>query len=177
MNLTVNLGKQTYTIYIDNGILAHAGEYVRKVFNGQKIMIISDDNVFPLYGTRLLNSLEGYECHTLVLPHGETTKRFQTLPAVYSALLNARLTRSDLVIALGGGVIGDLAGLCGRQLSPGCKSHSDPHFSPGSGRLICRRKGCRRPSSGEKSCGSLLPPRNGANRSRCSGHATCTFYK
>lgn len=110
MNLTVNLGKQTYTIYIDNGILAHAGEYVRKVFNGQKIMIISDDNVFPLYGTRLLNSLEGYECHTLVLPHGETTKRFQTLPAVYSALLNARLTRSDLVIALGGGVIGDLAG-------------------------------------------------------------------
>ena len=110
MNLTVNLGKQTYTIYIDNGILAHAGEYVRKVFNGQKIMIISDDNVFPLYGAAVMDSLRDYECHPLVLPHGEPTKNFRTLPAVYSALLDARLTRSDLVIALGGGVIGDLAG-------------------------------------------------------------------
>ena len=121
MNLTVNLGKSTYNIYIEKGILPRAGEYVRKVFNGQKIMIISDDNVFPLYGATLMGSLIDYECHTLVLPHGEPTKNFRTLPAVYSALLDARLTRSDLVIALGGGVIGDLAGFAAASYLRGVK--------------------------------------------------------
>jgi hypothetical protein len=74
-------------------------------------MIISDDNVFPLYGDTLIRTLDSdYECHHLVLPHGEATKDFQTLPTVYKAMLEAKISRSDLVIALGGGVIGDLAG-------------------------------------------------------------------
>ena len=110
MKLTVNLGENSYPIYIENGILGNAGSYISEVFKGKRIMVISDDNVFPLYGQQLLGSLKDYECHTLVLPHGEPTKSFQTLPRIYTALLDARLTRSDLVIALGGGVIGDLAG-------------------------------------------------------------------
>ena len=110
MKITVNLGKNTYPIYIENGILAKSGDYISEIFSGQKIMIISDDHVFPLYGETLLHSLSEYECFSLVLPHGEQTKSFQTLPQIYSALLDAKLTRSDLVIALGGGVIGDLAG-------------------------------------------------------------------
>lgn len=110
MKLTVNLGENSYPVYIENGILSDAGAYISDVFGGKRIMIISDDNVFPLYGDKLLNSLTGYECSALVLPHGEPTKNFQTLPKVYSALLEAKLTRSDLIIALGGGVIGDLAG-------------------------------------------------------------------
>ena len=110
MKLTVNLGENSYPVYIENGILSDAGAYISDVFGGKRIMIISDDNVFPLYGDKLLNSLTGYECSALVLPHGEPTKDFQTLPKVYSALLEAKLTRSDLIIALGGGVIGDLAG-------------------------------------------------------------------
>ena len=73
-------------------------------------MIISDDNVFPLYGEKLKTSLGDYEVHELVLPHGEPTKAFETLPALYNALLKQKFSRSDLVIALGGGVIGDLAG-------------------------------------------------------------------
>lgn len=110
MKLSVNLGKNSYPIYIENGILSKCGEYLPQVFRGKRIMLISDDNVFPLYGQKVLDSLKEYECHTLVLPHGEPTKNFQTLPAIYSALLDAKLSRSDLVIALGGGVIGDLAG-------------------------------------------------------------------
>lgn len=110
MKITVNLGKNTYPIYIENGILAKSGDYISEIFSGRKIMIISDDHVFPLYGETLLHSLSEYECFSLVLPHGEQTKSFQTLPQIYSALLDAKLTRSDLVIALGGGVIGDLAG-------------------------------------------------------------------
>ena len=110
MQLTVNLGENTYPIYIENGILQKAGTYIRKIFKGQRIMIISDDNVFPLYGQQLLDSLTEYECHDLILPHGETTKSFKTLPVIYAALLDAKISRSDLIIALGGGVIGDLAG-------------------------------------------------------------------
>lgn len=110
MKLTVNLGENSYPIYIEKGILSDAGTYISDIFKGKRIMVISDDNVFPLYGDKLLDSLNSYECHTLVLPHGEPTKDFQTLPTVYSALLDAKLTRSDLIIALGGGVIGDLAG-------------------------------------------------------------------
>lgn len=110
MKLTVNLGKDSYPIFIENGILSRAGEYIPQIFNGKKIMIISDDNVYPLYGEKLKSALSSFECSSLVLPHGETTKSFQSLPQIYSALLDARLSRSDLIIALGGGVIGDLAG-------------------------------------------------------------------
>lgn len=121
MKLTVNLKNHSYPIYIENGILSSVGKYVSDIFSGQKIMIISDDNVFPLYGSQVLDSLSCFECHTLVLPHGEKTKSFDTLPVVYSALLDARLTRSDLIIALGGGVIGDLAGFAASSYLRGVK--------------------------------------------------------
>ena len=80
MKLTVNLKENSYPIYIENGILTKSGEYISQIFKGQKIMIISDDNVFPLYGQQVTDSLKDYECHTLVLPHGEPTKSFQSLP-------------------------------------------------------------------------------------------------
>lgn len=121
MELTVNLKKHSYPIYIENGILPSAGKYISQFFSGRKIMIISDDNVFPLYGNQVLDSLSSYECHTLILPHGEKTKNFHTLPAVYSALLDSKLTRSDLIIALGGGVIGDLAGFAASSYLRGIK--------------------------------------------------------
>src|SRR5699024_4540050 len=110
MKLTVNLGENSYPIFIENGIIKKSSEHISQIFSGQKIMIVSDDNVFPLYGQQVMDSLKDYECHSLVLPHGEPTKNFQSLPKIYTAMLDAKLTRSDLVIALGGGVIGDLAG-------------------------------------------------------------------
>lgn len=111
MKLNVNLGEQSYPIYIENQILSKAADYIATTFSGKKIVIISDDNVYPFYGTALENALsDSYECSNLVLPHGESTKGFKMLPAIYQVLLDAKLTRSDLIIALGGGVIGDLAG-------------------------------------------------------------------
>lgn len=110
MKLTVNLGENSYPIYIENNILNNAGAYISSCFSGKKIMIISDDNVFPLYGEQLKASLHDYEVHELVLPHGEPTKAFGTLPTLYNALLKQKFSRSDLIIALGGGVIGDLSG-------------------------------------------------------------------
>ena len=110
MDLTVNLDKNSYPIYIESGILANAEQYVSQVFQGRRIMIISDDNVFPIYGQKLISALPSFECHKLVLPHGELTKSFKSLPLIYASMLEHKITRSDLVIALGGGVIGDLAG-------------------------------------------------------------------
>ena len=122
MRLYVNLGKNSYPIYIENDILNDAGKYVSEVFSGKRIMVVSDDNVYPLYGQKLKASLSGqFEYHSLVLPHGEATKSFESLPEIYSALLKARLSRSDLVIALGGGVIGDLAGFAAASYLRGVK--------------------------------------------------------
>lgn len=123
MKLTVDLGPNSYPIHIENGILAKTGELVSEVFSGEKIMIVSDDNVFPLYGEIITKALSdsGFECHSFVLPHGEPTKSFQSLPKIYEALINAKLTRSDLLIALGGGVIGDLAGFAASSYLRGIK--------------------------------------------------------
>ena len=122
MKLVVNLEKNSYPIYIENNILSQAGEYISEVFSGKRIMIVSDDQVFALYGETLLSSLKDrYECHHLVLPHGESTKNFQSLPIIYSAMLKAKISRSDLLIALGGGVMGDLAGFAAASFLRGVK--------------------------------------------------------
>lgn len=122
MKLTVDLGKNSYPIYIENNLLKNAGELISQVFSGRRIMIISDDNVYPLYGDTLAEALSGsYECHHLVLPHGEATKNFQSLPGIYRAMLEAKISRSDAVLALGGGVIGDLAGFAAASFLRGVK--------------------------------------------------------
>ncbi len=122
MKLFVNLGNNSYSIYIENNILEKASDYIAEVFSGKKVMIVSDDTVFPLYGERLADNLsERFECHSLTLPHGEATKSFGNLPIIYDALLAAKMSRSDLIIALGGGVIGDLAGFAAASYLRGIK--------------------------------------------------------
>lgn len=122
MKLYVDLGENSYPIYIENNILSQAASYLTDIFSGKRIIIISDDNVYPLYGEQLTENLSvSYECHHLVLPHGEATKNFQSLPKIYSAMLKAKISRSDLVIALGGGVIGDLAGFAAASFLRGVK--------------------------------------------------------
>lgn len=122
MKLYVDLKSSGYPIYIENHILADAKEYISQIFSGRKIMIVSDDHVYPLYGEKLSKALTAaYECYSLVLPHGEATKSFQNLPLIYQAMLEVKMSRSDLVIALGGGVIGDLAGFAAASYLRGIK--------------------------------------------------------
>lgn len=122
MKLYVDLGDNSYPIYIENNILSQAASYLTDTFSGKRIIIISDDNVYPLYGEQLTENLSvSYECHHLILPHGEATKNFQSLPEIYAAMLEARISRSDLVIALGGGVIGDLAGFAAASFLRGVR--------------------------------------------------------
>lgn len=109
--MKVNLGKDSYDIIIEQGALNHICDYIEPFFTEGKIVIISDDHVYPLYGHQIKKQLEEkYLVKEIVLPHGEKIKRFDILPSLYSQLLSFNLTRSDAIIALGGGVIGDLAG-------------------------------------------------------------------
>lgn len=122
MKMTVDLKEHSYPIYIERGILSRAAEKIGEIYHGKKIMIISDDSVFSYYGEKLKAVLsETYECYETVVPHGEPSKSFQTLPGVYASLLEAKLSRTDLIIALGGGVVGDLAGFVAATYLRGIK--------------------------------------------------------
>lgn len=122
MEMKVNLGKDSYPIYIQKGILEHVIDYIQPIYQGKKIMIISDDQVYGYYGEKLFEQLEScYEVGHIIVPHGEQSKRFDILPSLYSQLLSFQLTRSDLIIALGGGVIGDLAGFVASTFLRGVK--------------------------------------------------------
>ena len=109
--LTVNVGK-SYDILIEKGILQNAGEYVKTVSNANKICLISETNVYPIYGDKIKKSLEdaGYQVYTFIFEAGEASKKTSTVIEMVEFMAQNELTRKDLVVALGGGVTGDMAG-------------------------------------------------------------------
>ncbi|UYN98482.1 MAG: 3-dehydroquinate synthase [Devosia sp.] len=108
----VALGERAYDILIGPRLLDEAGALLAERFPGRRYGIVTDEHVAKAQLPRLAASLDaaGLEHETIVLPAGESTKSYQKLETVVEGLLAARLERGDLVIALGGGVIGDLAG-------------------------------------------------------------------
>lgn len=122
MEMKVNLGKESYPIYIQQGLLDDVFNYIQPIYKGEKIMIISDDQVYGYYGEKIESQLsQQYNVGHIIVPHGEQSKRFDILPELYRQLLSFQLTRTDLIIALGGGVIGDLAGFVASTFLRGVK--------------------------------------------------------
>lgn len=122
MKMIVDLKEHSYPIYIGRGMLSQAAERISEIYQGKKIMIISDDRVYSYYGERLKHILaEKFECHDIVIPHGEPSKSIHILPGVYSQMLKAQISRTDLIVALGGGVVGDLAGFVAATYLRGIK--------------------------------------------------------
>lgn len=111
-NVHVALGERAYDILIGPLLLDDAGVILAERFPGRRYGIVTDAQVAEAQLPRLTASLEaaGLSYDTIVLPAGESTKSYASLETVVEGLLKARLERGDLVIALGGGVIGDLAG-------------------------------------------------------------------
>lgn len=109
--VTVNASK-TYNILIGSGLLSSLGMEIKKLGNANKVCIVSETNVWPLYGNTAKNSLEeaGIETIVFVFPAGEASKNGSTYLELLNFLAENKLTRSDLIVALGGGVVGDLAG-------------------------------------------------------------------
>ena len=112
MKLTVNLPKNPYDIIIQKDSLAQVGDWVKDLWKPQKIAIITDDHVSSLYLETVKTSLEkaGFESIAFVFPEGESSKNLETVNQAYEFLVKEDMTRSDGISALGGGVVGDLAG-------------------------------------------------------------------
>lgn len=109
--LTVKVNDQ-YDILIEKGLLSQAGELIRNVLKCKKIALISDTNVYPIYGEMVKASLEkqGYEVFEFIFQAGEASKKTATVIEMVEFMAEHCLTREDGVVALGGGVCGDMAG-------------------------------------------------------------------
>lgn len=101
-----------YRVLIDKGMLEKAGPYIKQISHGGKAMVLSDTKVGALYGKKLLSSLEkaGFEACIYTIKPGEKSKNIGTYVQVVRDMASREYTRKDLVVALGGGVVGDLAG-------------------------------------------------------------------
>lgn len=120
-SITVNLTSNNYPIYIDSGLLEHIGDQIKKIYKGKKIAIITDSNVDKLYGNILETSLskENFIIKKVVIAPGEKSKSFDTLMYVSEEILGFEITRGDLILTVGGGVVGDLGGFAASILLRG----------------------------------------------------------
>ena len=119
--LRVNIPHREYDIHIGRGILSGIGKLLTTVYGGKKIVVVTDDNVGPLYAEKVKNALQegGYEAEIITVAAGEQSKSVSVLESVYSRMLEFGITRTDLIIALGGGVVGDLTGFAAATLLRG----------------------------------------------------------
>jgi 3-dehydroquinate synthase len=116
----VALGSRSYDVTIEDGLLDRAGELLAPFARGNKLIVITDENVWAAQGERLVRGLGGIETLPIVVPPGEASKSFSTLGSVVDRLLEIGVERKDHVIAFGGGVIGDVAGFAAAIVNRGC---------------------------------------------------------
>ena len=108
-SLRLELGSRSYPIHLGAGIIGDAALYA-PYLGGGSVAVVTNEVVAPLYLAKLRQALPQARITDIVVPDGEQAKGWQTLERVFEALLKARLGRDGLIIALGGGVVGDLAG-------------------------------------------------------------------
>lgn len=108
----VSLGERSHAIRVGSGLIASVGAACRQLNLGRRCAVISDTRVAPLFSGRCLASLraEGFDPFLVTVPAGETAKSLRQVEHCYGALAAHRLERKSFVVALGGGVVGDLAG-------------------------------------------------------------------
>ncbi|MFT5637852.1 MAG: 3-dehydroquinate synthase [Paracoccaceae bacterium] len=121
--LRVDLKDRAYDILIGQGLLADSGKLIAPFLKRSKVAIVTDDNVAPLHLGRFTDALtaQGIAVSALTLPAGEATKNWRALEQVVEWLLTEKIERDDIVIAFGGGVIGDLTGFAAAILRRGVR--------------------------------------------------------
>lgn len=120
-NIIVNLPEKQYPIYIERGLIQNIGIEMKRIYSNKRIFIITDNNVEALYGSKIESSLkkEGFIVKKILIEPGEMSKSFETLQNVCEEILEFGLARGDLIIAFGGGVVGDLGGFAASILLRG----------------------------------------------------------
>lgn len=103
---------RSYDVLIARGLLSHAGEKIKAVCGAGEALIVSDDTVWPLYGETVLSSMQnaGFQVSSFTFPHGEQSKNLSVYAEILNALAVRHISRKGLLVALGGGVTGDMAG-------------------------------------------------------------------
>ena len=107
--LNVDLGERSYPIFIGNQLLGKP-ELVVPYIKGTQVMIVTNETVAPLYLQQAQAAFGDFDCQTVILPDGEQYKNLQTLDRIFDALLSHQFDRDCTLVALGGGVIGDMTG-------------------------------------------------------------------
>ena len=107
--LTVDLGDRSYPIFIGSGLLSESLLYSPYI-KGKQVLIVSNETVAPLYLDKVRSALSDYQVDEVILPDGEQYKNLETLNLIYDALLEKQHNRTTTILALGGGVVGDMAG-------------------------------------------------------------------
>ena len=118
--VAVDLGDRSYDIHIGAGLLPRIGAVISPVMTAKKLAVITDENVHKYHGAALSDALSDYEVHWIIRPAGEAQKSMAVLDEVLEKLFEAGLDRSDMILAFGGGVIGDLAGFAASIYKRGC---------------------------------------------------------
>ncbi|SHK17795.1 3-dehydroquinate synthase [Hathewaya proteolytica DSM 3090] len=110
--LTVNLKEKSYDIIVDNGSFVNFGVDIRSIYKGEKLVVVTDENLNAIYGEKLKNLLEatGFNVKLMAVVPGEGSKSLPVLQQLYEEFIKFGLTRGDMIVAFGGGVVGDLAG-------------------------------------------------------------------
>lgn len=111
-SINITLSDSSYDIIIENDLIDNIADKLKFVYEGNKIAIITDNNLYALYGERLKHAFakSDYNISFIVIEAGEASKSIKGLEYVYNKLASEGLTRTDLILSFGGGVVGDLAG-------------------------------------------------------------------
>lgn len=118
ITLGVELGDRSYPIYIGEDLLGDDNILLQHI-PGKNVLVVSNETVAPLYLDKTLAMLTGKHIETCILPDGEEYKNLETLNTIYDVLLGKKLDRNSTIIALGGGVIGDMAGFAAASYQRG----------------------------------------------------------
>jgi 3-dehydroquinate synthase len=116
--LNVELGAKSYPIYIGSNLLSQK-PYLENHISGQQVMIVSNSTVAPIYLDKVIKLLDKLNVEVTILPDGEQYKTLETTKTIFDALLNAKFDRSATLIALGGGVVGDITGFAAASYQRG----------------------------------------------------------
>jgi len=117
----VPLGDRAYDIHIGAGLLETVGTILSPLLSRKRVVVVTDENVYAAQGQALKNGLSGIDAEFIILKPGEATKSFEVFQDLTGQLLNLGVERDDIVIAFGGGVIGDLTGFVCAILRRGCR--------------------------------------------------------
>ena len=142
--IVVTLGERSYPITIASGLFNEPASFL-PLKSGEQVMLVTNETLAPLYLDKVRGVLEqaGVNVDSVILPDGEQYKSLAVLDTVFTALLQKPHGRDTTLVALGGGVGGDLTGC---ELSARCSFHSSPDDVTVAGRFLRWRQNCGQPS-------------------------------